>query len=80
MIKPERLPQVPFWSVDNDYIVQVLDTVESIQVVEDSDDTLNWKRVEAYSFVQETRYIRHVRLEHPVTIKIQGKKSIGVIN
>jgi Pyruvate phosphate dikinase, AMP/ATP-binding domain len=51
-----------------------------ITVVEDSDDTLNWKRVEAYSFVQETRYIRHVRLDHPVTIKIQGKKSIGVIN
>jgi hypothetical protein len=51
-----------------------------ITVVEDSDDTLNWKKLEAYSFVHETRYIRHVRLEHPVTIKIQGKKSIGVIN
>ena len=50
-----------------------------ITVVEDSDDTLNWKRVEAYSSVQETRHIRHVRLDHPVTIKIQGKKSIGVI-
>ncbi|MBI5591851.1 MAG: phosphoenolpyruvate synthase/pyruvate phosphate dikinase [Deltaproteobacteria bacterium] len=50
-----------------------------ITVAEDSDDTLDWKRVEAYSSVQETRYIRHVRLDHPVIIKIQGKKSIGVI-
>ncbi len=50
-----------------------------ITVVEDSDDTLNWKQIEAFSPVQETRYIRHVRLEHPMTIKIQGKSSIGVI-
>ena len=50
-----------------------------ITVVEDSDDSLNWKRVEAYLSVQETEYIRHVRLDHPLTIKIQGKKSIGVI-
>lgn len=50
-----------------------------ITVVEDSDDTLNWKQVEAFSAVQETRYIRNVRLDHPMTIKIQGKSSIGVI-
>jgi hypothetical protein len=50
-----------------------------ITVVEDSDDTLNWKQVGAYPSVQETEHIRHVRLDHPVTIKIQGKKSIGVI-
>ncbi|MCX5882972.1 MAG: phosphoenolpyruvate synthase/pyruvate phosphate dikinase, partial [Deltaproteobacteria bacterium] len=50
-----------------------------ITVVEDSDDTVNWKRLEAFPSVQETKHIRHVRLDHPVTIKIQGKKSIGVI-
>jgi hypothetical protein len=50
-----------------------------ITVVEDSDDILNWKRVEAFSSVQETIHVRHVRLDHPVTIKIQGKKSLGVI-
>jgi len=50
-----------------------------ITVVEDSDDTVNWDRLEAYPSVQETRHIRHVRLDQPVTIKIQGKKSIGVI-
>lgn len=50
-----------------------------ITVVEDSDDSLNWKRMEAYASVQETRHIRHVRLDHPLTIKIQGKKSTGVI-
>ena len=50
-----------------------------ITVMEGSDDTLNWKRLEAYSPVLETRYIRHVRLDHPAVIKIQGKKSICVI-
>ncbi len=50
-----------------------------ITVMEDSDDTVNWKRLETYSPVQETRHIRHVRPDHPVTIKIQGNKSIGVI-
>jgi DNA-binding NarL/FixJ family response regulator len=50
-----------------------------ITVVEESDDTLNWKRVEAFSSVQETGHIRHVRLDRPMTIKIQGKNCTGVI-
>ncbi len=50
-----------------------------ITVEEDSDDTLNWKQVEDFPFVQETTHIRHVRRDHPITVKIQGKKSIGVI-
>jgi hypothetical protein len=50
-----------------------------ITVEEDSDDTLNWNQLEASASVQETRHIRHVRFDHPLTIKIQGKKSIAVI-
>lgn len=50
-----------------------------ITVVENSDDALSWHQLEAISTVRETRYIRHVRLECPMTIKIQGKKSLGVI-
>lgn len=50
-----------------------------ITVVEDSADILDWKSLESLPMVHETKYIRHVRLEKPFTIKIQGKKSICVI-
>ena len=29
--------------------------------------------------VQETKFLRHVRFENPITIKIDGKKNIGVV-
>jgi len=29
--------------------------------------------------VEETNYLRHVRLEKPMLIKMNGKKSIGVV-
>ncbi|MCL1941946.1 MAG: phosphoenolpyruvate synthase [Candidatus Azobacteroides sp.] len=29
--------------------------------------------------VSETKYLRHVRFEHPVVIKIDGKKNLGVV-
>jgi len=50
-----------------------------ITVEENAGDTLDWNQIEGCASVQETRHIRHVRLDQPVTIKIQGKKSIGVI-
>ncbi len=50
-----------------------------ITVVEDSDDILNWNRLEACTSIQETGHIRHVRPDHPLIIKIQGKQSIAVI-
>jgi len=37
MIQPRRLPQVPFWSVDNDYTAQVLAGPEDLHVIDDSD-------------------------------------------
>ena len=50
-----------------------------ITVVEDSGDILDWKQIDGFAWAQETRYIRHVRLEHPLIVKIQGSKSLGVI-
>jgi hypothetical protein len=50
-----------------------------ITVVEGSDDVLNWKQIEAYPAAQETRYVRHIRLDSPLIIKIQGSKSRCVI-
>jgi CheY-like chemotaxis protein len=50
-----------------------------ITVVEESTDVLDWNWLESRDVMQETPYIRHVRLEKPMTIKIQGKKSICVI-
>jgi len=50
-----------------------------ITVVEDSTDILDLSHLESLPMVQETQYIRHVRVDNPLTIKIQGKKSICVI-
>ncbi|MFO7666822.1 MAG: PEP/pyruvate-binding domain-containing protein [Desulfobacterales bacterium] len=50
-----------------------------ITVVEDSTDILDLSYLESLPMVQETQYIRHVRTDNPLTIKIQGKKSICVI-
>lgn len=50
-----------------------------ITVVEDSTDMLDWKCLESLPIIQETQYIRHVRADNPLTIKIQGKRSICVI-
>ena len=29
--------------------------------------------------VEETRFLRHVRFEHPLVIKMDGKRNLGVV-
>ena len=45
----------------------------------DSNDYFDWEWVESLPVVQEKTYLRHVRIEKPLTLKIDGRKSQGVI-
>jgi hypothetical protein len=42
-------------------------------------DFVDWNWLKAQPAEASTAYIRHVRLPRPLTIKIDGKKSEGVI-
>ena len=37
------------------------------------------KKVCALPAVQETDFVRHVRFEKPIVIKMDGKRSLGVV-
>jgi len=50
-----------------------------LTVTEGDEDAIDWEWMESLSEVRETPFLRHVRLEHPLTIKIDGRKSRGVI-
>jgi len=49
--------------------------IHYITVTEDADDYLDWEWLDSQSVIQETTYLRHVRLDKPFTLKIDGKKS-----
>lgn len=46
-----------------------------VTVTEGSNDFLEWDWLERLPVVQDMSYIRHVRLEHPIVIKIDGRSS-----
>ncbi|MFC1826140.1 PEP/pyruvate-binding domain-containing protein [Thermodesulfobacteriota bacterium] len=46
-----------------------------ITVTEGSDDHFDWDWIVSQPVVQETTYLRHIRLDKPFTLKIDGKKS-----
>ncbi len=48
-----------------------------ITVTEDSDsgEYFDWKWVNSLPTIQETTFLRHVQLERPLTLKIDGRKS-----
>ena len=45
----------------------------------DSEDFFDWKWLESLPAVQETKFLRHVRLEKPLLLKIDGRESQCVI-
>jgi len=53
--------------------------IHYITVTEGSDDYFNWEWLNSQPSVQETSYLRHVKLDKPFTLKIDGKKSQCVI-
>ncbi|HWR67827.1 MAG TPA: PEP/pyruvate-binding domain-containing protein [Desulfomonilia bacterium] len=49
--------------------------VPYVTVTEGAQDFLDWQWLESLPVVNETTYLRHVRLDRPLTIKIDGRKS-----
>lgn len=49
--------------------------IHYITVTEGSDDYFDWEWVGSQPAIQETTYLRHVRLDNFFTLKIDGKKS-----
>ncbi len=45
----------------------------------ESEDRFDWDWINSLTVIQETTYLRHVRLERPMVLKIDGRKSLGVI-
>ncbi len=50
-----------------------------LTITPDSSDYLNWQRLQTLPVAEETNYLNHVKLDSALTIKIEGKKSWGVI-
>ena len=54
--------------------------VSYLSVSEAFDGNINWGRLEAAgTLIQETRFLRCIRLDEPLTVKIDGRKGKGVI-
>jgi len=53
--------------------------IHYITVTENSEDHFDWKWLDSQPASQETTYLRHVRLDKPFTLKIDGKTSQCVL-
>jgi hypothetical protein len=53
--------------------------IHYITVTEGSEDYLDWEWVASLNALQETEFLRHVRVERPLILKIDGRKSQCVI-
>ncbi len=49
--------------------------IHYITVTEDSEDYLDWEWLNSLPTVQEMTFLRHVKLEKPMILKIDGRKS-----
>ena len=49
--------------------------IHYITLTEDSEDYLDWKWLHSLPSVQETTFLRHVKLEKPMILKIDGRES-----
>ena len=49
--------------------------IQYITVTEDSDDFLDWEWLGSLPAVEESGFLRHVRLEKPMILKIDGRRS-----
>jgi len=53
--------------------------IHYITVSENSGGHFDWSWVRTLPAVQETTYVRHVRMDHPMVLKLDGRTSRGVI-
>ncbi|OGP61360.1 MAG: phosphoenolpyruvate synthase PpsA [Deltaproteobacteria bacterium RBG_13_49_15] len=53
--------------------------ISYLTISEGADDFIDWKWLLSLIPVRETAHLRHVRLEHPMSIKADGRRSRAVI-
>nr|MDJ0990683.1 phosphoenolpyruvate synthase/pyruvate phosphate dikinase [Desulfobacterales bacterium] len=53
--------------------------ISYLTVVENAEDRFAWDRLDGLDAVVETDFIRHVRLPVPLVLKIDGRRSQGVV-
>jgi len=53
--------------------------VSYFSVQHDSDFIIDWKWIETQKVIEDLKYVRHIRLERPLKIRVDGRKSKGVI-
>jgi hypothetical protein len=53
--------------------------ISYITIVRDGEDFLDWEWLESLPVATESSFVRHVKLEEPITILIDGKKSRAVL-
>ena len=46
---------------------------------QNKEDFIDWKWLQSLPAAKETTYLKHIKLTKPLTIKIDGKKSRGII-
>jgi hypothetical protein len=50
-----------------------------LTVTENDNDFIDWVWLKSLPLAKQTTHLKHVHLDHPMVIKIDGKKSRGVI-
>ena len=53
--------------------------ISYLTIKENDENFLDWKWLKSLSPQSETDYLRHVKLDRPITLKIDGKKSRAVL-
>ncbi len=53
--------------------------IQYLNVTSAGEDRINWDWLNGQKFIRETSYIRHVQLEQPLLVKVDGKRSKGAI-
>jgi hypothetical protein len=53
--------------------------ISYLTISDNQEDFVDWNWLKAQPVAATTRYLRHVKPERPLTIKIDGKKSLAVI-
>ena len=54
--------------------------IHYLTITEGTDDFLRWEYIDSLPTVNETRFLRHARLERPFLLKNNGRKSQCVLS
>ncbi len=53
--------------------------ISYLTISQNGDDFIDWQWLQSLPTATQTTYLQHVKLDNPLTIKIDGKKSLAVI-